>query len=32
MVITRQIFGLNKVIFFGQEISILGLVKMNYGT
>jgi hypothetical protein len=32
MVITRQILGLNKGDLLGQEKSILGLNKMNYGT
>ncbi len=32
MVITSEMLGLNKVIFLGQEKSILGLNKMNYGT
>ncbi len=32
MVITRQILGLNEVIFLGQEKLILSLFEMNYGT
>jgi hypothetical protein len=32
MVVTRRILGLNKVIFLGQEKSILGLFEINYGT
>ncbi len=32
MVITRQILGLNEVIFLGQEKLILSHFEMNYGT
>jgi hypothetical protein len=32
MVMTKQISGLNEVIFLGQEKSILGSFEMNYGT